>query len=249
VTVVAQVLGLPVLLLGVLLVPGHWHTTDLVWGLGAGLCGLLGIVLLYRGLATGAMAIVAPITGVTGAVVPLGVGLLAGEQPTTLALVGIVCAVVGIGLVSLVPHHPAAPAPRRRRSVVVGLSLAAGAMFGIFFALLAQAHDDAGLWPLAAVRLASIPVGLLWIARAGVGLRLPGRMLGWAALAGAGDVGANALFLISVRAGLLSVVAPIAALYPVSTVLLAVIVDRERVRGVQLVGLGFAATALVLTAV
>jgi drug/metabolite transporter (DMT)-like permease len=71
----------------------------------------------------------------------------------------------------------------------------------------------------------------------------------WVAAAGAGDVAANALFLFAAREGLLSVVAPIAALYPVSTVLLALFVDKERVRPVQVAGLGLAAAALVLTAV
>jgi uncharacterized membrane protein len=80
-------------------------------------------------------------------------------------------------------------------------------------------------------------------------LRLPRRFLGWVALAGCGDIAANALYLLAARGGLLSVVAPISALYPVSTVLLAITLDRERVRPGQLVGLGLAATALVLTAV
>jgi drug/metabolite transporter (DMT)-like permease len=48
--------------------------------------------------------------------------------------------------------------------------------------------------------------------------------------------------------GPLAVVAPISALYPVSTVLLAIGVDRERVGPTQLAGLGLAATALVLVA-
>jgi uncharacterized membrane protein len=64
-----------------------------------------------------------------------------------------------------------------------------------------------------------------------------------------GDFGANAIYLVAVREGLLSIVAPIAALYPVSTVLLALAVDKERVRPIQVAGLGLAAAALVLTAI
>ena len=59
---------------------------------------------------------------------------------------------------------------------------------------------------------------------------------------------ANALYLLAVQGGDLSIVAPIAALYPVTTVLLAMLVDRERMRPIQLAGLGLAATALVLVA-
>jgi uncharacterized membrane protein len=98
-------------------------------------------------------------------------------------------------------------------------------------------------------RVASVPLGLAIAATRGASLRMPRPVLGWVAFAGAGDIAANALYLVAAQGGLLSVVAPIAALYPVSTVLLAITIDRERVHAGQLVGLGLAATALVLTAV
>jgi LPXTG-motif cell wall-anchored protein len=247
VTVVSQVLGLPVLLVAVLLVPGSLDTGDLGWGAAAGVAGLIGIALLYRGLASGAMSVVAPITAVTAALVPLVVGLVIDEPPGGLALTGAVCAVVAIGLISFSPNRT------RGRGVVtpslVLMALTAGAMFGIFFSLLPQTGDDAGMWPLVAARLTSISLGLLVLARGRTRLGLPRSVLPWMVAAGAGDIGANALYLIAARDGLLSVVAPIAALYPVSTVLLALAIDKERVRPVQIAGLGLAATALVLTAV
>ena len=84
----------------VLLVPGRLYAADFAWGAGAGVAGLLGIVLLYRGLASGAMAVVAPITAVTSALVPMGVGLLVERLPSALALGGAVCAVAAIGLLA-----------------------------------------------------------------------------------------------------------------------------------------------------
>ena len=71
----------------------------------------------------------------------------------------------------------------------------------------------------------------------------------WVVVAGVGDIAANWLYLLALADGLLSVVAPIAALYPVSTVLLALTIDKERVRPMQIAGLGLAAAALVLTAI
>lgn len=247
VTVASQMLGLPVLVLGLVLLPGTPHLGDTAWGAGAGAAGLLGIVLLYRSLATGAMAIAAPTTAVTGAVIPVLVGLLTETVPSPLALVGVVCAVIAIGLVSLGHGISGRVTPQ-----VLGLALASGTMFGLFFVLLAQTSPDSGMWPLAAVRGASLSLGLAvllvgWLR--GGWRRLPRRLLGWATLAGAGDLGANALYLLAAQDGLLSVVAPIAALYPVSTVLLALGVDKERVRPLQVAGLGLAAAALVLTAI
>lgn len=245
VTVTSQLLGVPVLLLCLPLAPGTPRPVDLGWGAGAGVAGFLGIVLLYRALSTGAMAVVAPITAVTAAVVPMAVGLAREETPSPLALAGAGCALVGIALVSLGPSH----GPRRATPAVLGVALAAGAFFGLFGVLIAQTGTDSGLWPIVAARVASVLLGLAVAVRAGVSLRLPRSALGWIAAAGIGDVLANALYLLAIRAGLLSVVAPIAALYPASTVLLALALDRERLRAVQLAGLGLAATALVLTAV
>jgi drug/metabolite transporter (DMT)-like permease len=245
VTVVSQILGLPLVLCFVLVLPGRLHAGDLGWGACAGAAGLAGIVLLYRGLASGAMAVVAPIAAVTSALVPMTVGLVQDTMPPTPALAGATCAVVAIGLVSIGPTGPG----RRASGPILGLALGAGVMFGLFFALLARTHDDSGMWPLAAVRLTSISLGLLVVASRGRSLRLPRPILGWVVVAGVGDIAANALFLLSTREGLLAVVAPIAALYPVSTVLLALAIDKERVRPVQIAGLGLAATALVLTAV
>jgi drug/metabolite transporter (DMT)-like permease len=272
VTVVSQMIGLPVLVVSLFLLPGRFYWPDMAWGAAAGLAGLIGIVALYRGLATGAMSVVAPVTAVTAALVPIAVGLLTGERPGLLALAGAGCAVVAIALVSMGAKEPselARGAERQRgpaaceRSLavelaatprtgigVIGLALLAGTMFGVFFALLAQTHSSSGVWPLVGTRVVSVSLGaLVLVASPGISFRLPRSILGWVAGAGCGDIAANALYLLAARHGLLSVVAPIAALYPVSTVLLAVTLDRERVRTGQLVGLGLAATALVLTAV
>jgi uncharacterized membrane protein len=67
-------------------------------------------------------------------------------------------------------------------------------------------------------------------------------------VAGVFDVSANVLYLLAAQRGQLSVVGPIASLYPASTVALALLVDRERLRLVQVAGLGLAVAALVLTA-
>ncbi len=250
VTVRAQLAGAVLLSVVVLIVPGTVYASDLAWGGGAGAAGILGLVLLYQGLATGHAAVVAPVTAVTSALVPMIFGLFSQGLPEPMPLAGAVCAVVAIGLVSVGPSAPDAS----RRATLVGprllvLALTSGALFGIFFVLLAQAHDDSGMWPLAGARACSIGVGLLFMARLRVSLRLPHGTGAWVLVAGVGDIAANALYLLAARSGPLSVVAPVAALYPVATVLLALVIDRERVRAWQGVGLTLAAVALVLTAI
>jgi uncharacterized membrane protein len=242
VTVVSQLLSVPLLVVLVLVVPGTPTVADIGWGLLAGVAGAGGVMLLYRALSSGMMAVVAPITAITAAVVPIIAGLFMAASPGTPALTGAGLAVLAIALVSLGEGGNRRSVPVR----LVGLALAAGGLFGVFFTLLGQADESAGMWPVAAVRASSIAFGLALAVGTGVRLRLGRHVLGWAAIAGLLDSAANALFAAAAARGHLSIVAAVAALYPASTVLLALAVDRERLRPLQVAGLGFAAGALVL---
>ena len=258
----SKLASLPLLALYLVLTPGPLDGGSLAWGAFAGLCGAVGVVVFYRALSAGAMTVVAPITSVTSAAIPVVVGLAGGERPSTPALVGVTCALVAIALVSLAPPRPGVVSVVTGR--LVGLAVAAGVGFALFFVLLARANvaagGDAGLWPIAGAQVAALVLtGLLILgARARVRSRGPargderdrgwprGRPLVWTLVAGPFDMSANALFLVASRYGDLSLVAPLAALYPVTTVLLALAVDRERLRALQVVGLVLALAALLL---
>jgi drug/metabolite transporter (DMT)-like permease len=131
---------------------------------------------------------------------------------------------------------------------VIGLALTAGAMFGLFFLLLARAGDDAGMWPLAAARFVALPIGLALLKPMAGSLRLPRRIIPLAIAAGLLDLFANGLYLLAVYRGEISILAPIASLYPASTVLLALLIHKEKLAPLQIVGLGLAVAALVLAA-
>jgi drug/metabolite transporter (DMT)-like permease len=224
--------------------------TSLGWGALAGVFGMVGLMLFYRALSAGAMTVVAPVTAVTSAAIPVVVGLASGERPPAIRLLGVGCALVAIALVSL-----AGPRPGQRVVVtpaLVGWSVLSGAGFALFFVFTARAGDaaggQAGLWPVAASQLSGLLVGgaLLLVLRPGGWPRR--RPLYWALLAGPMDMTANTLYLLASRTGDLSLVAPLASLYPVTTVLLALLVDHERVRSVQVFGLALAVAALLLVA-
>jgi drug/metabolite transporter (DMT)-like permease len=243
VTVLSQLASLPVLALCVALIGGRGPSLGAVgWGALGGSVGFIGILLLYHGLSQGAMAVFAPISAVTTAVVPLGVGLALDRTPPPLALAGAGCAVVAIALVSRTRGDG------RATPQIVAPALAAGLCFGLFFVIIGRVGPDAGMWPLVGVRAGSLGCGLLAVARTRVPLRLDPTARRWTLVAGPMDVLANAMYLLAAARGSLALMAPIGALYPVSTVLLALAVDRERVAPAQIAGLGFAATALVLAA-
>lgn len=242
VVVVSQLSSFPLLALSLVLAgSGRPEPADLGWGFLAGLSGGIALVLLYEALATGVMSVVAPVTAITAALLPLGVGLVFDRAPGTVELIGAVVAVLAIGLVS------AAPGGKPMSTRVIVLSVAAGTGFGLFYALLAPVRPDAGLWPLVGVRTAGLVVGLVLLWQARQPLAMSRKSLAWSVGAGALDWAANALYLVATYGGTLSVVAPIASLYPAGTVLLALAVDRERLRPAQLAGLGLAGVALVLT--
>lgn len=212
------------------------------WAAGAGVVGALGIVGLYHGLANGDVTVVAPVSAVVGAVLPAVVGIAGGERPGAVAIGGIVLAVVAVALISgaLGTHQHNTP-PR-----IVLLSVAVGACFGTLFVMLDHTDSESGMWPLVIARFASVP----FLLAVGAVLRArPVRhrvSLLIAVTAGVFDMGANVLYLLAVRGGMLSIVAVVASLYPASTVALGVGIDKERIGRWQGVGLGAAAVAVVL---
>ena len=219
---------------------------DLAWGALAGVGGGAGVVLLYRGLAIGRMAVVAPTTAVGAAALPVLTGLLLGERPQALALVGVAVALLAIVLVSSAPD---AGNLQTRRGLPPGLieAVGSGVGFALFFVALAQASETAALWPLIAARV-SIAVAAL----AGLATRTTLRPVAGSTrlilAVGVLDMAANLLYLLASRTGLLSLVAVVVSLYPASTVLLARFVLGERLSARQLVGLVAAGAGVALIA-
>lgn len=243
-----EAVGLVLLLVIAPLVGGSPTATDLVLGSAAGLVGVAGLALLYRGLAQGRASVVAPLSAVGAALLQVGWGLARGEDPGGWALVGIVLALVAIGVVAGSADEPApGDGLGRRAEIVCGLGAAVG--FGFYLILISETSDGAGLWTIVAARAAPVVVLLLVLGL----LRRPvvptRDAFGLVSVAGATDAGANALLLLAVRGGLLSVVAPVANLYPAVTVLLARAFGHERIGRFRLAGLALAVASLVLISV
>jgi uncharacterized membrane protein len=244
--------GLAFLLLVTPLLPdAHLTRHDVLFGALAGVTGSVGVALLYLALAIGPMSVVAPITAVCAAIVPLGIGLLLGERPHPLAGLGVVLALVAVGLLSQADAPrptpgSAAVAPPARFGRGVRVALASGVAVGGFFAALAQTSSDAVLWPLAISRTVSVAMFLTTALASGRPAGIPRAALAPALACGALDMLANALYLAAARQGQLGLVATLASLYPASTVLLARVVLGERLGAWQQVGVGGAVAAILL---
>lgn len=249
VTASSQLAGLSVLVLGVMLVRGGGPTIrTLCFGAVAGLGGALGIMLLYAALAQGTMSIVSPATAVTAAVVPLLAGTIwLHERPPSRAWFGVM---LSLGAIALVSQAPGPGGHRAGALRIVLMSVGAGAGFGTLFVLFRQAGDprEVGLWALVGARPVSIAAAALLAKRNHQPVLVERKEWKMVASAGMLDQAANVLYVLSIGRGLLSVLAVLASLYPVSTVALARVIDGERLQRIQLIGVILALVALMLVA-
>lgn len=223
--------------------PGAPRLADLAWGGLAGLGNGAGNVLLYRGLGSGRMAVVAPLSAVATAGLPVLVGIATGERPGALPVAGVALALPAVWLVSL--GGPGLRAASRR-DLVDGL--AAGVGFGTQFAALGQVAAGGGLAPLAVSQLVSVASILAGAALASAPWRPGHRAAGGAAVAGLLAGVATLGFQRAAQRGFLSIASVLTALYPAVTVVLASLVLRERIGRAQAAGLALAAAAVALIA-
>ena len=258
VTAASSLAGLPMVLLAGLVVVGEVTVADLAWGAFGGVALGAGLVSLYTGYARTRVGIAAPVAGVGAAALPvMAESLLGNDALSPTAVTGVLLGLLAIGLVSIARSEQQGTVGG---SVLYGLGGAAG--IGTFFLCLAYSGEDSGLWPIAAARASGFAVlAVIIAARRNALSDAPRRppagevgvprargvwphVIGIAALVTAG----NALFLTATRVGSTSVAAVLTALFPAVTVFWAWVVFRERLRRVQILGLGVALVAVALIA-
>jgi drug/metabolite transporter (DMT)-like permease len=199
-------------------------------------------VLFFRALSSGRMGVVAPVTALTGAVVPVGFGMVTGDALAVLDLAGIGLALVAVPLVSWAPRRGEVAATEST-AALVGLSVLAGLGFATFFVYLGDVGEAPGLWPLVAVRVGAVTAVAVGAARIG---RHAVRPVGVAAVAGTCELVASVLIRLALQWGPVSIAAVLGSLYPLATVALARRFLNERVHRVQLAGAALAVVAIAL---
>ncbi|GLK15847.1 EamA family transporter [Herbiconiux flava] len=261
VTALSAVSGLALIAVALPLIGGTFSAEAVRLGILSGVTGAIALSLLYGCLAIGPMSILSPLTAVVSALVPLTVGLAGGERLSLVGWIAIGIALVAVVLVGFVPEKGAA----RPRLLGLAMAVGAGAMIGLFLVIIDRTPDDSGLVPLLLNRATSAAIMVTAAAVLVVVTQLrgprspdaaaadghgPAVLPAWAERAvllaiacGAVDAVANVLLLLALRAGELTVVSVLTALYPAGTVILAAVLLRERVAPVQVVGLVLAFVA------
>ncbi len=209
---------------------------DLAWGAVSGVAGVTGAIFYFQGLAKGQMAVVAPVSAVTLALVPFLFGVATGDSHPVLAWMGVMAAIPALWLTVHTRSHQTRPG-----KALYGL--AAGLAFSLFFIGLARISSEAGLWPLIAVKVGSLTsVGSLLILRR-VPIRLPRQARLLAFLAG-GTILANLTYLLAVQIGPFGLVAVVSSFYPIVIALMARIVEKEEISPYRMAGLTLSVLSL-----
>lgn len=211
----------------------------IAWASAAGVIGGLSLAAFYRALAGGKMGIVAPLTSVVAAALPVCVGLATSGRPGVLAIAGMILALIALWFIS----RPGADGGRAG----IGLALSAGTGFGLFLVCIHKAGPDATYWPVAIASVCSLVLsGVIALAQ-GASLP-PARLLPVVMAAGVLDSAGNALFVVASRQGRLDFAGVLSSLYPAVTVLLARALLAETLTRTQAAGMVLALAAVALIA-
>lgn len=137
-----QVSAMSTALLSVLLFGGIFSSHDLLIGLISGLGMGVALGAYYRGMTLSSATIVSPVVATLSAIIPLGYAIVRGASPSVLALIGSVIAIVGLVVITTGGGSVTHMAKK-------GLwwAAASGIAYGLAFAVVLEATDDAGPWP------------------------------------------------------------------------------------------------------
>jgi drug/metabolite transporter (DMT)-like permease len=218
-------------------IPG-WENTLI--SLTAGVSGAVGLSALYRGLSIGDAAVVAPVAGVVGVIVPILVGIFQEGFPGYPQVAGFTLALYGIWLVS---SKNGEGNTESKNSLI--LAVFAGIGFGGFLTLIAQIDGNQVFSPLVVAKFASFMFAVVLLRRKEYPFPpIKGHPI--AILTGLLDAGGNLLYLVATQYSRLDVVAVLTSLYPGFTVLLSSVILKEDVSSRQWAGAIICISAIVL---
>lgn len=215
----------------------------LAWGAVSGVSIAVGVSALFKGLALGTMGVVAPLTALN-VFIPVGAGMLGGERLGPLLVAGMAVAILGTFLASGPEFSRGSGAGR---PIVLALVAAVGIGFANLTMARGSAHDVSAM--ILANSLATLVIyGVAALVLRTVPVARGRTLLGIVAI-GVLGFGGNLSFALASEIGMLSVVAVCASVFPAVTVLLGWWFLKERLLGVQVLGVVLVLTGAAVVAV
>ena len=241
VVIAAQLISLAPLLILVMsfefVVP---QASDLLFASLGGVVGIFGLLNLYQGLSVGRMSVVAPLAAIIASVIPVLVGILADGLPTAIQLAGFTLALVAVWLLSGDGKRLDATAGELRFAIMGGIGFAA------FYVSLDQVSGETILWPVLAARVASIVALSVYALSRRHWLAPPRSLLPLIVLTGLLDTAGNYFFTMATHTGRLDIATVVSSLYPGITVMLALVILKERLKLNQWFGVLAALVAIAM---
>jgi len=239
----AEAIGLGAVLLVLPFFPEAFpDLRSILWSIAAGIVGTVGLIAFFEAMRRGRLSVVAPLSALLGAVVPVVVGSLVDGLPKTVVLAGVALALFSIVLIS----REKAPEDEKKSEPYLHIPLLSGIAFGLYFIFMHEASIDYFWGPLIIARttgMLSVAAYLLIIRGS---FRIPSGNWHLLAINGIFDVGGNAFYILAGQAGRMDVSAVLGSLYPGMTVFLAWLILKEKLQITQWIGILFALIAIIL---
>ena len=210
----------------------------LIWSLLAGIAGGLALAILYGSLSSGRMGLASPVVAVFSVSIPAIVTIVREGSPGAARLIGFALAILGVSLIGRTQD--------RTDKKAIGMAILAGCGFAAYSLAIKQAGPGSPLWIEMHSRVAAFSVTAL--------ITVYGRKLRdfhprsglWAGTAGLLDVSGSVAFVRASQLGRLDVAVVLSSLYPVVTVLLAIVLLKERLTFSKAIGVSAALGAVPL---
>jgi len=210
----------------------------LIWSLLAGIAGGLALAILYGSLSSGRMGLASPVVAVFSVGIPAIVTIVREGSPGAARLTGFALAILGVSLIGRTQD--------RTDKKAIGMAILAGCGFAAYSLAIKQAGPGSPLWIEMHSRVAAFSVTAL--------ITVYGRKLRdfhprsglWAGTAGLLDVSGSVAFVRASQLGRLDVAVVLSSLYPVVTVMLAIVLLKERLTFWKAIGVCAALAAIPL---
>ena len=216
-------------------------TVTLLLATVAGVLAVAGLLGLYAGLAVGRMGVVAPVTALIAAILPVVVGFARQGLPAIGVMTGIGCALIAVVLVS----RSTDPAGRRSG---IEYAIVGGIGIGLFNVVVGAFPEHRVAWPLAIIKGTALVTTAAIVLISRRPWRLPSPLLPAVATVAVLDLVGTGFYVLATQAGRLDVAATLSSLYPVTTIVLAIALLHERVSRSHLAGIIMAGLGIVLIA-
>ncbi len=222
------------------------HT--LKWSVAAGFCGSAGLLVFFEAMRLGRISVVAPLSALMGAVIPVVVGSFTEGLPEPMVFFAFALALLAVVLISQEKEANSQVSSESARRPL-SLALFAGIGFGLYFVLMHEASQETVLGPMITARGSGMLAIALYLLFKKENLGIESGSWHLLTINGFFDVGGNVFYILAGQAGRLDVAAVLGSLYPGMTVFLAWMVLKEKLQTSQWIGIALAFIAIILMTV